>query len=85
MHHARLGELLFFDPTDDLTPFGSLRGALQANVGMLVSPEGGELVQLPQLPTTSSGIQRTAKLTLDAEGTLRGEVREIRVGDQASL
>jgi Transglutaminase-like superfamily/Domain of Unknown Function with PDB structure (DUF3857) len=84
MHHARLGELLFFDPTDYLTPFGSLRGALQANVGMLVTPDGGELVQLPQLPTTSSGIQRTAKLTLDADGTLHGEVHEIRVGDQAS-
>ena len=84
MHHAKLGELLIFDPTDYLTPFGSLRGALQANVGMLVSPDGGELVQLPQLPTTSSGIQRTAKLTLDAEGTLRGEVQEVRVGDSAS-
>ena len=84
MHHAKLGELLIFDPTDYLTPFGSLRGALQANVGMLVTPEGGELVQLPQLPTTSSGIQRTAKLTLDTDGTLRGEVDEIRFGDPAS-
>ena len=84
MHHAKLGELLIFDPTDYLTPFGSLRGALQDNVGMLVSPDGGELVQLPQLPATSSGTQRTAKLTLDAEGTLRGDVHEIRIGDPAS-
>ena len=84
MHHAKLGELLIFDPTDDFTPFGSLRGALQANVGLLVTPDGGELVQLPLLPTTSSGVQRTAKLTLGAEGTLRGEVNEIRVGDSAT-
>jgi hypothetical protein len=29
------------DPTDTLTPFGELRGDLQDNYGMLVTPEGG--------------------------------------------
>src|SRR5262249_37929651 len=27
----KLGKLLFFDPTDELTPFGQIRGELQAN------------------------------------------------------
>jgi len=83
MQHPQLGRILFFDPTDTLTPFGQLRGALQDNYGLLVTPDGGELVQLPQLATTMNGVQRTAKLTLDQQGLLKGDVHEIRVGDAA--
>ena len=83
MEHPRLGRLLLFDPTDTLTPFGELRGDLQANYGMLVTQDGGELIEMPQLPTTQSGVQRVAKLTLDAGGNLKGDVHEIRRGDSA--
>ena len=83
--HPKLGQLLFFDPTDDLTPLGKLTGALQANFGLLVTPEGGELLELPRLSTDSNGIERTAKLTLDETGTLRGDVHEILVGDVAAF
>jgi transglutaminase superfamily protein len=81
--HPTLGSLLFFDPTDQTTPFGQLRGALQANFGLLVGPEGGELVELPQLPTTMNGIRRIGKFSLSPKGTLFGDVNEIRVGDRA--
>ena len=84
MQHPRLGRLLFFDPTDIMTPFGSLRGPLQSNYGMLVTPEGGELIALPQLAPTTSGIRRTAKLALNQEGTLIGDFVELRTGDSAS-
>jgi Domain of Unknown Function with PDB structure (DUF3857)/Transglutaminase-like superfamily len=84
MQHAKLGRLLFFDPTDDLTAFGHLSGPLQANYGLLVTPEGGELVELPQLAASLNGIVRTAKLTLSPTGTLAGEFKEVRVGDRAS-
>jgi hypothetical protein len=83
MQHPKLGRILFFDPTDHLTPFGQLRGALQGNYGLLVAPDGGELVELPQLPPAANALDRSAKLTLDAQGNLQGEVREIRVGDPA--
>ena len=82
--HPKMGNVLFFDPTDALTPLGRLSGALQANFGMLVTPEGGELLELPQLAAETNGIERTAKMTLDDKGTLRGDVHEIRVGDKAS-
>jgi len=82
--HPKLGQLLFFDPTNALTPLGRLSGALQANYGMLVTPDGGELLALPQLPADSNGIERTAKMTLDEKGTLRGDVHEVRLGDSAS-
>jgi hypothetical protein len=83
MEHPKLGKLLIFDPTDELTPFGQLRGPLQANYGLLVTDDGGELVKLPQLPAAMNGTTRTAKLTVDPSGTLKGEVKEVRVGDRA--
>jgi len=82
--HPKLGRLLFFDPTNPVTPFGSLSGSLQGNYGLLVTPDGGELVQLPAMPPSANGITRTATLTLDESGTLRGDVREIRQGDRAA-
>ncbi len=83
MVHPKLGKILFFDPTDEMTPFGELHGELQANYGLLVTPDGGDLIELPQLPPTMNGIQRTAKLNLSATGTVSGEVQETRVGDRA--
>ena len=47
VQHPTLGRLLFFDPTDELTPFGEVSGNLQANYGLLVSPEGGDSWKSP--------------------------------------
>ena len=82
--HKTLGRLLIFDPTDELTPFGYLRGPMQANYGLLVSENGGELIQLPRLATSVNSVRRTASLTLAPTGTLTGEVTEIRTGDHAN-
>ena len=81
--HLKLGRLLFFDPTDELTPFGQLKGELQSNYGLLVSPDNGELVELPKLPPSTNGIGRLAKLTLDVNGRLQGDVEETRLGERA--
>lgn len=83
MQHPKLGRLLFFDPTDELTPFGQISGNLQDNYGLLVSSIGGELLQLPKQPEEMNGIRRTAKLNLDASGNLTGAVEEFRLGDRA--
>ena len=82
LQHPKLGKLLFFDPTNELTPFGQIGGYLQANYGLLVTPDGGELVELPKQPSMNS-IQRKAKLILDPTGKLQGTVEEVRVGDRA--
>jgi hypothetical protein len=83
VQHPKLGKLLFFDPTDTLTPFGQIRGPLQDNYALLVTPDGGELFELPQQPSKMNSIERTARLTLDATGTLKGDVKELRLGDRA--
>jgi hypothetical protein len=82
--HPTLGRLLIFDPTDDFTQFGRIRGALQDNYGLLLSSDGGELLRLPTLKTLSSGVRRTAKLALAANGTLSGEFHESFIGDPAT-
>jgi len=84
MQHPKLGRVLFFDPTNELTPFGEIGGYLQANYGLLVTPDGGDLVELPQQPSAMNSIQRVGKLTLDANGMLHGDVEEVRLGDRAS-
>jgi predicted transglutaminase-like cysteine proteinase len=83
IQHPKLGRLLYFDPTDDITPFGQIRGALQDNYALLVTTDGGELIPLPQQPSAMNSVQRTAKLTLDTAGMLKGEVKEVRLGGRA--
>jgi hypothetical protein len=85
LQHPKLGRILFFDPTNDLIPFGQIPGYLQANYGLLVTPDGGELIELPQEPPNMNSIERTAILTLDSAGTLKGDVKEVRMGERASF
>lgn len=74
------GLLLFFDPTDEITPLGYLPSPLQASKGLLVNERGGELIELPLLPPAVNRLLRNAKLTLTPNGKLSGEVQEIRWG-----
>ncbi len=78
--HRRLGRLLFFDPTDALTPLRYLPPTLQANYGLLVTEDGGELLELPLLLPTANRLLRVAKLELSPEGTIGGAVQEVRWG-----
>jgi transglutaminase-like putative cysteine protease len=82
--HPVLGRLLIFDPTDEMTPLGFLRGPLQGNYALLVASGAGELVQLPILPAQNSGVRRGAQFALSATGALSGEVTDMRYGDAAS-
>ncbi len=83
VEHPRLGKLLFFDPTNQLVPLGQLGGYLQSNYGLLVGPSGGELIELPRQATKANGIERVGRLTLEANGSLRGAIEEKRYGDRA--
>src|SRR6202044_241549 len=66
IQHPKLGRILFFDPTNEITPFGEIGGYLQSNYGLLVTADGGELVQLPQQPSDMNSIKRVGHLTLGA-------------------
>lgn len=83
IQHPKLGKLLFFDPTNSLVPFGEIGGYLQANYGLLATPDGGELIPLPKQSSGTSGVDRKGTLKLDARGNLQGSFTETRRGDRA--
>lgn len=78
-----LGRVLFFDPTDTYTRFGLLPASLQANHGLLVGAQGGELLRLPLLDADHNRLLRTGHLRLAPDGAIAGEVREVRSGRNA--
>lgn len=81
--HPALGRLLIFDPTDEYTPLGYIPSFEQENYGLLVTPDGGELISLPLLPPSTNRLMRTGKLSLTATGNLTGDVNEVLWGAPA--
>lgn len=83
VQHPRLGRLLIFDPTSEMTPVGYLPSSEQGNQALVVTPEGGELIDLPLQPPSANELVRTADLQLSGTGILSGQVREVRTGASA--
>ena len=81
----RLGHLLIFDPTNDLVPFGQIPYYEQNSYALLVTENGGEFIHLPLSSAEANKIQRTAKFKLLPDGTLEGEIEEVRSGYLAML
>jgi Domain of Unknown Function with PDB structure (DUF3857)/Transglutaminase-like superfamily len=75
---------LIFDPTDEYTPIGDLRTALQGSYALLVDKAGGELIRLPILPADTNRFDREGKFALQADGSLTGTLIERRTGDHAT-
>jgi hypothetical protein len=84
VNDPKLGKLLFFDPTDEYAPLGYLPWQLQKNYGLVVTPDGGELLSLPLLPPSGNRLLRTAKFELTPTGDLSGEVQELQWGGPAA-
>ena len=78
-----LGKVLFFDPTSELTSFGSLPAPEQGSYVLITDPDHGQLVQLPVLPPAANRLLRIGDFRLRADGTLSGVVREVRWGEPA--
>jgi hypothetical protein len=78
--HPKLGHLLIFDPTNEWTPFGQIPPYEQDSYGLLVGEQGGELINLPLSKPEANEITRTAHLKLLPDGTLQGQIEEVRTG-----
>ncbi|HKV91583.1 MAG TPA: DUF3857 domain-containing transglutaminase family protein [Candidatus Angelobacter sp.] len=81
--HPTLGRLLIFDPTNDLVPFGQIPPYEQDNYGLLVGDHGGDLIHMPLSNPEANGITRTTRLKLLPDGSVEGEIEEVRSGFQA--
>ena len=77
-------ELLIFDPTDEETPVGLIRGQLQGAWGNLADGANSCVIQLPVLPPDSSGIHRKGTFVLAADGSLSGNDTTIYTGGDAA-
>ena len=76
--------LLIFDPTDEETPVGLLRAALQGGYGNISDGAASQVLQLPVLQPESAGLDRQGAFTLNADGALAGDVAEVFTGDDAT-
>lgn len=84
VNDPKLGRLLIFDPTNEHVPLGYIPWYLQQSYGLLVAPDGGELISLPLLPPATNRLLRVAKFDLTADGDLSGEVQQIEWGGPAA-
>ena len=83
--HPKLGHLLIFDPTAELVPFGNLPYYEQNSYALVVTDNGGDYIHLPVSQPDMNELKRTAKLKLLPDGTLQGEIEEVRSGFQAHI
>ena len=65
----------FYDPASTYVPFGMLRWQEEDQDALLSDPKDPVWVKTPLSPPEKSRQKRTAKLRLDADGTLEGDVR----------
>ncbi|MEW6207964.1 MAG: DUF3857 and transglutaminase domain-containing protein [Acidobacteriota bacterium] len=82
---ARLGRLLFFDPTDDTTPLGQLPFYLQGSLGLVVKNDGGDLIRLPAQSEESNALRREIDIEAGAAGEITARVAEVYSGQMAAL
>jgi hypothetical protein len=76
--------LLIFDPTDEETPVGLIRAALQGAWGNLANGTDSQVLQMPVLVPETAGLNRKGAFTLTADGALAGDVTETFTGDDAT-
>jgi Transglutaminase-like superfamily len=73
---VRIGDTWrFYDPASTYVPFGMLRWQEEAQEALLSDPKDPVWVKTPLSPPEKSKQRRIAKLRLDADGTLEGDVR----------
>jgi len=71
---------LIFDPTDEHTPVGNLRGELQGSYGTLAAGDASQILPLPVLQPEANPNARTGTFTLAGDGTISGSVTSVRSG-----
>jgi hypothetical protein len=78
------GAYAWIDPSTPGLPPGRLPGILQGAVGILVSPSGGELINLPEDDAAKNVVDVKLDLTLDSSGNVKGTLRGSLTGVAAA-
>lgn len=75
MEDTPLGRLLFFDPTDPLTPVFDLPQDEQGSYALVIAGPRGALLRMPVLPADSRRVESSVEATLDPKGKLDARIR----------
>lgn len=77
-------ELLVFDPTDEETPVGLIRPALQGAWGNIFDGDRSRALRMPVLEPQTAGLERKGSYTLALDGSLAGDVTASYLGVDAA-
>jgi hypothetical protein len=84
MEVDKLGRLLFFDPTAELWPAGTLVDELQDNSGVVLAGDATRVVSLPVAQPAESQFSRTAEFTLAPDSSITAKITETYTGSFAA-
>jgi hypothetical protein len=77
------GKEVFVDPGQPMCPFGSLHWKHALASGLRLTPKGPQTATTSAISFKSAVVQRTADLSLDQQGNLKGTIRLILSGPEA--
>jgi hypothetical protein len=77
------GKEIFLDPGEKMCPFGMLKWNHAGAGGIRDSVEGPEMGSTPSTAYTENSTLRTGDLTVDAQGTVGGNLRFVMTGQEA--
>ena len=72
---SSLGRLLIFDPTDSITPVGSLPTEEQGSYALVIAANGGALLKMPLLAASANRIDAAVEATMNANGGLSARLQ----------
>jgi len=72
---SALGRLLIFDPTDSITPVGSLPTEEQGSYALVIAASGGALLKMPLLPASTNRIEAAVDATMSPSGGLNASLQ----------
>jgi transglutaminase-like putative cysteine protease len=79
----KLGRLLIFDATDDMTPVGDLPSYLQGSYGLVMAGDKGDLHQMPMTKPSQNALHRTVDVKIDGNGSIEGTINEVTIGQSS--
>jgi hypothetical protein len=78
------GRLLFVDPTADHTEIGTLPRVEEGSLVLVIAPDGGELMRLPDAAAGTHRVERVVEGVVNPNGAFAATVKETRRGQAAS-
>ena len=83
IENEKLGRLLVFDATDDMTPVGDLPETLQGSYGLVMAGDDGDLLEMPLTGVEDNVMVRTVAVKLAGDGSISGSIAEQTKGQSS--